>query len=108
MCGPDNKMTTLPDWTEALPVDGLAWLLFLWYNLDSSSAGYQVLALFLNLVFGDPPKAIDIKYENTEMGGGGVLCWEFGLKMDGVSSDVFGEFVGESSSWGWFSWGHSL
>jgi hypothetical protein len=32
-------------------------LLFLWWSLDSSSAGYQVLELFLTLVFGAPPRA---------------------------------------------------
>lgn len=30
--GPDKRMTTLPGWTEALPVEGLAWFLFLLYN----------------------------------------------------------------------------
>ncbi len=57
LCLPDKRMTTLPDWIDFLPVVGLGWFLFLWWSLVSSSAGYQVLALFLNLLFGAPPRA---------------------------------------------------
>lgn len=54
---PDKRITTLPAWMDFLPVDALGLLLFLWWSLDSSSAGYQVLALFLSLDLGAPPKA---------------------------------------------------
>lgn len=29
LCLPDKRITTLPGWTDFLPVDGLGWLLFL-------------------------------------------------------------------------------
>lgn len=54
---PDKRITTLPGWTDFLPVDALGLLLFLWWSLDSSSAGYQVFALFLSVGLGAPPKA---------------------------------------------------
>jgi hypothetical protein len=45
---------------------GLGWFLFLLKSLVSSSAGYQVLALFLNLLWVGPPCAIKmIKLKNT-------------------------------------------
>lgn len=93
LCFPDNKITTFPGWTEVLPVDALGWFLFLLNNRPWSSAGYQVLALFLNLVLGDPPKAKVIIDYDTEMSSGWVLWWESGLKMDWIGSDVFGKFM---------------
>lgn len=94
LCLPDNKITTLPGWTEVLPVNALGWFLFLLYNWPWSSAGYQVQALFLNLLWGDPPKAKVIRDDGTEMSSWWVLWGKSGLKMDGVGSDVFSEFVG--------------
>jgi hypothetical protein len=48
-------MTTFPGWTDT--VDFLGWFLFLLKRVFSSSAGYQVFALFLNLFWAGPPKA---------------------------------------------------
>lgn len=67
----------------------------------SSSAGYQVLALFLNLFCGAPPRA-ELDEENTQVGNGRGLRAGSTLEVDGVSSDVSGQFVGESCSWGGF------
>jgi hypothetical protein len=61
---PDSKMTTLPGWM--FDFAGLGWFLFLLKSLVSSSAGYQVLELFLNLLWVGPPCAIKmIKLKNT-------------------------------------------
>lgn len=57
LCLPESKMTTLPGWTDFLPAEGLGWFLFLLKRVFSSSAGYQVFALFLNLLWAGPPKA---------------------------------------------------
>ncbi len=51
LCLPERRMTTFPAWIDFLPADGFGAFLFLWWSLDSSSAGYHVLALFLNLFF---------------------------------------------------------
>lgn len=72
--GPDNKITTLPAWMVLRPVVGFGWLRALLYNWPWSSAGYQVFELFLNFLFGAPPRAIKIiRDDYTEMGGGWVL-----------------------------------
>ena len=55
--GPERRMTTDPGWIDFLPADGLGALVFLTNCLFSSSAGYQVLFLFLSLLLGAPPKA---------------------------------------------------
>jgi len=34
LCIPDKRMTTLPDWTDFLPVEALGWFLFLWWGFD--------------------------------------------------------------------------
>ena len=34
LCFPDKRMTTLPDWTDFLPVEALGWFLFLWWGFD--------------------------------------------------------------------------
>jgi hypothetical protein len=57
LLAPERRMTTDPGWTEALPVEGAGLeLALLIYDL-SSSAGYQVLSLFLSLLEGAPPRA---------------------------------------------------
>jgi hypothetical protein len=55
LCLPESKMTTFPGWTDT--VDFFGWFLFLLKRVFSSSAGYQVFALFLNLFWAGPPKA---------------------------------------------------
>ena len=57
LCLPESNITTFPAWIDFLPVVGLGWFLFLLNNLVSSSAGYQVFALFLNLFWASPPNA---------------------------------------------------
>ena len=54
---PARRMTTFPGWMDFLPVEGLGEFLFLEWSLVSSSAGYQVFELFLNLFSAAPPKA---------------------------------------------------
>ena len=50
-------MTTVPGVIDFLPAAGLGLLLALLMSGLSSSAGYQVLALFLSLRLGAPPRA---------------------------------------------------
>ena len=61
--GPDKRITTVPGWIDFLPVLGLGWLLFLVNNVFSSSAGYQVLSLFLIFLFGAPPWTKIMEYD---------------------------------------------
>lgn len=53
--GPERRMTIVPGWIDFLPVLGLGWFLFLLKIFFSSSAGYQVLSLFLYFLLGYPP-----------------------------------------------------
>lgn len=54
---PESKMTTDPGTMDFLPWAGLGLVLGLVNSFFSSSAGYQVLALFLSLLLGAPPRA---------------------------------------------------
>lgn len=54
-CAPESKITIVPGWIDFLPTLGLGWFLFLLINAFSSSAGYQVLSLFLSFLLGCPP-----------------------------------------------------
>lgn len=55
---PESKITTVPGVIDFLPALGLGWFLFLFNGLFSSSAGYQVLSLFLSFLLGAPPRTI--------------------------------------------------
>lgn len=60
---PESKMTTVPGVIDFLPLNGLGWFLLLLRSCFSSSAGYQVLSLFLYFLLGAPPKAkVNINY----------------------------------------------
>lgn len=63
---PESKITTDPGWIDFLPVLGLGWVLLLFKCFFSSSAGYQVLLLFLSFLLGAPPRTI-LEYGCTEM-----------------------------------------
>jgi hypothetical protein len=54
---PARRMTTVPGVIDFLPLDAWGLLLFLLKWRVSSSAGYQVLVLFLTLLLGAPPSA---------------------------------------------------